>query len=105
MICGHCKLFGEFGRCYSGVAGRQQEVGYFREACKRFEAERPLVQHEEPALAASLPRTKVCKLCGRELPIEDFARNRYGPMRVCKECRSAQMKTAVAIRTKKRKKR
>lgn len=30
--------------------------------------------------------TKICKCCGRELPIEDFSRNHFGPTSVCKDC-------------------
>jgi hypothetical protein len=30
--------------------------------------------------------TKVCKCCGRELPIESFFLNRFGRTAVCKDC-------------------
>lgn len=31
--------------------------------------------------------TKVCKVCGRELPLSQFANNRYGtPLSTCREC-------------------
>lgn len=31
--------------------------------------------------------TKVCKTCGRELPLSQFANNRYGtPLSTCREC-------------------
>lgn len=30
--------------------------------------------------------TKVCKSCGRELPLESFYRNYFGITSVCKEC-------------------
>lgn len=30
--------------------------------------------------------TKVCKSCGRELPLESFYRNYFGITFVCKEC-------------------
>ena len=29
---------------------------------------------------------KVCNQCGRELPIDEFNRNHYGHVSVCKEC-------------------
>lgn len=30
--------------------------------------------------------TKVCKCCGRELPLDSFFLNRFGHTAVCKEC-------------------
>lgn len=30
--------------------------------------------------------TKICKTCGKELPLSDFSNNRYGPTAVCREC-------------------
>lgn len=32
------------------------------------------------------PETQVCKSCGRELPISQFRRNRFGLLQTCKEC-------------------
>lgn len=42
---------------------------------------------------ATTVETKVCKFCGRELPIEQFSpssRHKDGHLPVCKECRSLQ---------------
>lgn len=42
---------------------------------------------------ATTVETKVCKFCGRELPIEQFgpsSRHKDGHMPICKECRSLQ---------------
>jgi len=30
--------------------------------------------------------TRKCKSCGRELPISEFSKNRFGYISVCKEC-------------------
>lgn len=30
--------------------------------------------------------TKVCKVCGRELPTSEFSRNGFGPLNTCKQC-------------------
>lgn len=30
--------------------------------------------------------TKVCKACGRELPLSQFANNRYSTLSTCREC-------------------
>lgn len=39
-------------------------------------------------------KTKVCKCCGQELPIEEFARNAFGYTNVCKNCNSINRKKA-----------
>lgn len=35
--------------------------------------------------------TKVCKYCGRELPVEDFYKNGFGVTSCCKECHVKRM--------------
>lgn len=42
--------------------------------------------------------TKVCKCCGKELPIEHFVRNAFGHTSVCKECNSKNRKVAAQKR-------
>lgn len=52
------------------------------------------------------PTTKVCKDCGRELPIENFqrqAKSRDGYMHICKECKSKRVLTGVAKDNQERK--
>lgn len=48
--------------------------------------------------------TRVCKHCGKELPIESFSRNGMGYTNVCKECnhnrRSEARKRYVASKNK-----
>lgn len=44
------------------------------------------------------PQTKVCKECGRELPVEMFGRHpktKDGWQPLCKDCRSRKMKAAA----------
>ena len=44
------------------------------------------------------PQTKVCKECGRELPVEMFGihpRTKDGLQPLCKDCRSRKMKAAA----------
>lgn len=36
--------------------------------------------------------TKICKCCGKELPIEDFYKNGFGVTSVCKECHTKRAK-------------
>lgn len=35
---------------------------------------------------------RICKCCGRELPIEDFYKNGFGVTSVCKECHTKRAK-------------
>ena len=45
--------------------------------------------------------TRTCQCCERELPIDNFSKNRYGFIRICKECakehRSAARKKSNEI--------
>lgn len=42
-----------------------------------------------------MEETRVCKRCGKELPITEFYSNRYGLTYVCKECyREARSKSS-----------
>lgn len=41
------------------------------------------------------PTTKVCKECGRELPLEQFAKNPHGYTSLCKECMKAKQSKGV----------
>lgn len=43
--------------------------------------------------------TKVCKVCGRELPETDFPMGRYGiRIGTCKECRTAALRQTKAAK-------
>ena len=42
--------------------------------------------------------TKVCKCCGRELPVENFAKNAFGYIGVCRECNSKNRSDAAQKR-------
>lgn len=39
--------------------------------------------------------TKVCKECGRELPLEQFSRNPHGYTSLCKDCMKAKQSKGV----------
>lgn len=41
---------------------------------------------------------QVCKCCGRELPVEQFAKNAFGYVRVCRECNSKNRSEAAKKR-------
>lgn len=44
--------------------------------------------------------TRICKVCGRELPSEEFIKNAWGVTNVCKECHSQKIKEGVENRKK-----
>lgn len=49
--------------------------------------------------------TKVCKVCGKELPISSFARTKIGLLHTCKECvRQNQIKAKLDKKLAKMKK-
>lgn len=44
--------------------------------------------------------TRICKVCGRELPEDEFVKNAWGVTSVCKECHSQKIKEGVENRKK-----
>lgn len=44
--------------------------------------------------------TRICKVCGRELPSDEFVKNAWGVTNVCKECHSQKVKEGVEKRKK-----
>lgn len=92
MYCSECRFFSDLGRCRNGAA-RRSDVGFFQKACDKFEPiQQPTKQQEpmaetKPAPAeAEAPKTKKCRECGRELPLDQFSKNRNGILHVCKDC-------------------
>ena len=41
------------------------------------------------------PKTKTCRECGRELPLDQFSKNRNGSLHVCKDCMKAKRAKAA----------
>lgn len=97
-ICGDCHHFSDVGRCRIGSFSKRDLVAFFADACPYFtrEPEQPApetkkeMENEKPT-----PTTKVCKKCGRELPLEQFHKNRWGYTKVCKECNSRKTSDSV----------
>ena len=44
--------------------------------------------------------TQVCKCCGRELPIEQFSKNPFWYIKVCRECNSKNRREGALQRGK-----
>nr|DAQ19308.1 MAG TPA: restriction endonuclease [Caudoviricetes sp.] len=42
--------------------------------------------------------TKFCKCCGKELPLNNFSKNAFGYISVCKECNSMNRRIAAEKR-------
>ncbi len=80
MICGRCEFMSPTdGACRLPSSGRHV-VAYFQEACKARNT-----QNDN-----DMKETKICQECGRELPLEEFARNRWGYTNTCKDCMKAK---------------
>ena len=112
QICGHCAWCDDGSYCRS----KHKEVGYFWEKdCFTTQEEYDLIMardimkmNEENANKMATdtntiaenanPKTKVCKDCGRELPIESFqrqARSKDGYMHICRECKRKRVLAGV----------
>ena len=78
--CCDCEYYREDregGGCYHRDRPQHlRSVGYLSPVCKMF----------NPRNQMKMEETKICKECGRELPLSHFSRNKYGPLSVCKEC-------------------
>ena len=95
MRCSECFFFrGKDGSC-ANPKSRFGYVGYFQEAGPCFAAkDAPEKENKTMAQKGDLniitERTRKCADCGRELPLEQFARNRSGYTKYCKECMKAR---------------
>ena len=87
-ICGDCHHFSDVGRCRICATSKREYVGFFADACPLFtrEPEQKPAPETKKEMENETPATKVCKVCGRELPLELFHKNRWGYTKVCKEC-------------------
>ena len=92
MICAHCK---NYKKGYCSV--KHKTVGYLQKfPCFEAVVEDDLVLLPEEEMNKPIfdttkttrhMETKVCKTCGRELPIEDFATFKGKPTSICKDCK------------------
>ena len=98
-ICGDCHHFSDVGKCRIGSFSKRDLVAFFADACPYFtrEPEQPAPETKKE-MEKPTPTTKVCKVCGRELPLEQFGKNKNGYINTCKECRSKIQKEAWAKR-------
>lgn len=95
MLCHECQFYSPGGICRNPKV-HKREVGYFQEACSHFAPpQNELEPNETPTPMEpkqETPTTKVCRRCGRELPLESFAKNKSrqdGLQESCRECMAA----------------
>lgn len=91
MYCSDCFFFSDLGRCKNPKSHRS-DVGFFQKAGPCFAAKDAPDPIKENKTMAEEPKEikRVCADCGRELPLEQFARNRSGYTKYCKECMKAR---------------
>lgn len=94
MYCHECNYYGPLGRCRHPRVARPDR-NYFEKACENFEQQEPTQTETPPPTMEEKPTTKVCKECGRELPLEQFAKNPHGYTSLCKECMKAKQSKGV----------
>jgi len=89
MICGvDCAMYLEAGRCFFAPGGY---TSYFKECdnLKCFRKKEDTVVKEN---------TKVCRKCGRRLPLSEFPvseKSHDGHIHTCRECHRAAKKAAA----------
>ena len=107
MYCSDCVFFKDDARCLLS----RKDVGWFQKPCNKFQTpdQPPLTEHKLHIFSAKdyqpdskkkdmekeqkAAQTKVCSKCGRELPVENFTRGRFGSTSLCKECKAEIMRT------------
>ena len=88
--CGHCARFRE-------TDGWCRKKGRYVNALSVEQCFLPVDEQPQTQEPGPKPHMKVCKDCGRELPLDEFPRHpksRDGHAPMCKECYSAKMKEA-----------
>ena len=80
-ICGICAYYRKGGYCFK----KHRDIGYMMtQPC--FES-KPIQENIVEPIKSNRMETKVCKHCGKELPIDQFATFRGKPTCICKECK------------------
>lgn len=115
--CGHCAYWAN--NSFTGTSScrltKRDDVGYFAPSCEHFERREQPTKTKETMetteIANTAPQTKVCKICGRELPLDSFPkhpRTKDGHTTICADCfrtkNAASIQKAIdARKTKKTK--
>lgn len=93
--CGHCAYWAN--NSFTGTSScrltKRDDVGYFAPSCEHFERReqptKPKETMETTETTNTAPQTKVCKICGRELPLDSFLkhpRTKDGHTTICADC-------------------
>ena len=89
MKCHECISFAD-GICRNPQS-RRRDVGFFQEATID---QNTMNEHENKEENAA-PVTYTCKGCGRELPPDQFYKNRWGLTSYCKDCMEKKKQTGT----------
>lgn len=114
--CGHCAYWANnnFTGTSSCRLTKRDDVGYFAPSCEHFERReqptKPKETMETTETTNTAPQTKVCKICGRELPLDSFPkhpRTKDGHTTICADCfrakNAASIQKAIDARVNKTK--
>ncbi len=96
-VCGDCAHYRAGGHC----ADRKADVAYLWAACTEFTKKDNVTNVVTNTMETekTTPTTKVCKRCGRELPLEAFnrhAKSADGLQSYCRECQHDLSKIGAA---------
>ena len=86
-VCGDCAHYIYGGWC----AEKRREIGFLWEACNKWKDKHEEQTPRKETMEKTTPTTKVCKRCGRELPLEAFGktvRSKDGYQSNCRECQA-----------------
>ena len=86
-VCGGCAHYIYGGWC----AEKRREIGFLWEACNKWKDKHEEQTPRKETMEKTTPTTKVCKRCGRELPLEAFGktvRSKDGYQSNCRECQA-----------------
>lgn len=94
-ICGKCAWY-SFLKIESICRRTGKEVAYFANR-ECFTTDKDMDMEENNAQPVAETGTRVCKECGRTLPLEEFQRRRNGNVdNVCKACRAEKARIGIA---------
>ena len=99
MFCGHCANYRPKPFCESECAKTGKVVGFlWKKPC--FEKKNESNEIKSTSNKDMEERTKVCKCCGRELPISSFqkqVKSKDGYMHICRECKGKSRTEEVVV--------
>ena len=99
MYCSDCLYYTDLGACRHPKVSKQDH-GYFESACEHFHLSQPDNKDEDNMKPVTKPETKTCTVCGRELPLDQFSKNRWGYTSICSDCMKEKKSAGLKSRGK-----